>query len=184
MPRSTQCTPLHRSWQTSSSIFGAMTFTDATMFPFRRYQMPVQRTAIFHYSFQHLPELNNTSHSKTFCFCLMLCTLWSCGIRREIAVMPHEKRKENTAKHRLEKTKIGIAREHAASRPNLLEVPADHKVFVKRRCNFVPARRHPVDQLDGGPPAGSRRIARKEGALKLVQLSLFPPHPPSATDLW
>ena len=61
--------------------------------------------------------------------------------------------------HLFEKTKIGSARKHAALRPNPLETPAGHKVFVKRRCNFAPARRHPVDQLDGGrqlDPEGSR----------------------------
>ena len=74
--------------------------------------------------------------------------------------------------HHLEKTKIGSARKHATSRPNLLEVPADHKVFVKRRCNFVPARRHPVDQLDGGrqlDPEGSREkccISGKNAAFR------------------
>ena len=52
--------------------------------------------------------------------------------------------------HLFEKTKNGSARKRSASRPNLLETPAGHKGFVKRRCNFVPARRRPVDQLDGG----------------------------------
>ena len=74
-----------------------------------------------------------------------------------------------------EKTKIDSARKRSASRPNLLETPAGHEVFVKRRYCFAPARRRPIDQLDWGSPAGSRRIARKDGVSKLVQLSLFPP---------
>ena len=76
-----------------------------------------------------------------------------------------------------EKTKFGSARKHAASRPNLLEVPADHKVFVKRRCNFAPARRHPVDQLDGGrqlDPEGSRE--KKEFKIGPIE-----PVPPQTT---
>ena len=77
--------------------------------------------------------------------------------------------------HMFEKTKIGSARERSAPRPNLLETPAGHEVFVKRRYCFAPARRRPIDQLDWGSPAGSRRIARKDGVSKLVQLSLFPP---------
>ena len=75
--------------------------------------------------------------------------------------------------HLFEKTKIGSARKHAALRPNPLETPAGHKVFVKRRCNFAPARRHPVDQLDGGrqlDPEGSRE--KKEFK---IGPGLFPP---------
>ena len=84
-------------------------------------------------------------------------------------------RDEKGKVHMFEKTKIGSARERSASRPNLLETPAGHEVFVKRRYCFAPARRRPIDQLDWGSPAGSRRIARKDGVSKLVQLSLFPP---------
>ena len=61
--------------------------------------------------------------------------------------------------HFLEKTKIGSARKRSATKPNLLETPAGHEMFVKRRYNFAPARRRPVDQLDGGrqlDPEGSR----------------------------
>ena len=79
--------------------------------------------------------------------------------------------------HHIEKTKIGSAREHAASRPNPLEIPADHEMFVKRRCNFVPARRHPVDQLDGGrqlDPEGSRE--KKE-----FKIGPIKPVPPQTT---
>ena len=79
--------------------------------------------------------------------------------------------------HFLEKTKIGSARKHAASRPNPLETPAGHKVFVKRRCNFAPARRHPVDQLDGGrqlDPEGSRE--KKEFKIGPIE-----PVPPQTT---
>ena len=77
--------------------------------------------------------------------------------------------------HFLEKTKIGSAQKHAALRPNPLETPAGHKVFVKRRCNFAPARRHPVDQLDGGrqlDPEGSRE--KKE--FKIGPIEPVPPH--------
>ena len=77
--------------------------------------------------------------------------------------------------HLFEKTKIGSARKHAALRPNPLETPAGHKVFVKRRCNFAPARRHPVDQLDGGrqlDPEGSRE--KKE--FKIGPIEPVPPH--------
>ena len=77
--------------------------------------------------------------------------------------------------HLFEKTKIGSARKHAALRPNLLETSAGHKVFVKRRCNFAPARRHPVDQLDGGrqlDPEGSRE--KKE--FKIGPIEPVPPH--------
>ena len=77
--------------------------------------------------------------------------------------------------HMFEKTKIGSARERSAPRPNLLETPAGHEVFVKRRYCFAPARRRPIDQLDWGSPAGSRRIARKDGVSNLVQMRLFPP---------
>ena len=77
--------------------------------------------------------------------------------------------------HKLEKTKTGSARKRSASRPNLLETPAGHEVFVKRRYCFAPARRRPIDQLDWGSPAGSRRIARKDGVSNLVQMRLFPP---------
>jgi hypothetical protein len=80
--------------------------------------------------------------------------------------------------HLFEKTKIGSARKRSATKPNLLETPAGHEVFVKRRYCFAPARRRPIDQLDWGSPAESRRIARKDGVSKLVQLSLFPPIPP------
>ena len=76
----------------------------------------------------------------------------------------------------LEKTKIGSAQKHAALRPNPLETPAGHKVFVKRRCNFAPARRHPVDQLDGGrqlDPEGSRE--KKE--FKIGPIEPVPPQP-------
>ena len=79
--------------------------------------------------------------------------------------------------HFLEKTKIGSARKHAALRPNPLETPAGHKVFVKRRCNFAPARRHPVDQLDGGrqlDPEGSRE--KKEFKIGPIE-----PVPPQTT---
>ena len=58
-----------------------------------------------------------------------------------------------------EKTKAGSARKRSAPRPNLLDAPAGHEVFVKRRYCFAPARRRPVDQLDGGrqlDPEGSR----------------------------
>ena len=82
----------------------------------------------------------------------------------------------------LEKTKIGSAQKHAALRPNPLETPAGHKVFVKRRCNFAPARRHPVDQLDGGrqlDPEGSREKKEfKIGPIRPVP----PPNHPSASD--
>ena len=57
------------------------------------------------------------------------------------------------------KTKTGSARKRSAPRPNLLDAPAGHEVFVKRRYCFAPARRRPVDQLDGGrqlDPEGSR----------------------------
>ena len=77
----------------------------------------------------------------------------------------------------LEKTKIGSAQKHAALRPNPLETPAGHKVFVKRRCNFAPARRHPVDQLDGGrqlDPEGSRE--KKEFKIGPIR-----PVPPQTT---
>ena len=77
--------------------------------------------------------------------------------------------------HLFEKTKNGSVRERSASKPNLLETPAGHEVFVKRRYCFAPARRHPIDQLDWGSPAGSRRIARKDGVSNLVQMRLFPP---------
>ena len=77
--------------------------------------------------------------------------------------------------HKLEKTKTGSARKRSATKPNLLETPAGHEVFVKRRYCFAPARRRPIDQLDWGSPAGSRRIARKDGVSNLVQMRLFPP---------
>ena len=77
--------------------------------------------------------------------------------------------------HKLEKTKTGSARKRSAPRPNLLETPAGHEVFVKRRYCFAPARRRPIDQLDWGSPAGSRRIARKDGVSNLVQMRLIPP---------
>ena len=76
-----------------------------------------------------------------------------------------------------EKTKFGSARKHAASRPNLLETPAGHEMFVKRRYNFAPARRRPVDQLDGGrqlDPEGSRE--KKEFKIGPIE-----PVPPQTT---
>ena len=82
----------------------------------------------------------------------------------------------------LEKTKIDSAQKHAALRPNPLETPAGHKVFVKRRCNFAPARRHPVDQLDGGrqlDPEGSRE---KKEFQNWSNWACSPPNHPSATD--
>ena len=57
-------------------------------------------------------------------------------------------RDEKGKVHMFEKTKIGSARERSASRPHLLETPAGHEVFVKRRYCFAPARRRPIDQLD------------------------------------
>ena len=76
--------------------------------------------------------------------------------------------------HKFEKTKTGSARKRSASRPNLLETPAGHEVFVKRRYNFAPARRRPIDQLDGGrqlDPEGSRE--KKE--LKIGPIEPVPP---------
>ena len=84
-------------------------------------------------------------------------------------------RDEKDNVHLFEKTKIGSARERSASRPNLLETPAGHEVFVKRRYCFAPARRRPLDHLEWGSPAGSRRFARKDGVSNLVQMRLFPP---------
>ena len=77
--------------------------------------------------------------------------------------------------HLLEKTKIGSARKRAALRPNLLEAPAGHKVFVKRRCNFAPARRHPVDQLDGGRQLDPEE-SREKKELKIGPIEPVPPH--------
>ena len=91
--------------------------------------------------------------------------------RRSVILLRDEKDKM----HLFEKTKIGSARKRSASRPNLLETPAGHEVFVIRRYCFAPARRRPIDQLDWGSPAGSRRIARKDGVSNLVQMRLFPP---------
>ena len=56
-----------------------------------------------------------------------------------------------------------------------MEVPADHKVFVKRRCNFVPARRHPVDQLDGGRQLDPEE-SREKKELKIGPIEPVPPH--------
>ena len=49
------------------------------------------------------------------------------------------------SRHR--KGKTDSARGYATSSSNRLEIPADHRMFVKKRYCFVPARRHPFDHL-------------------------------------
>ena len=106
---------------------------------------------------------------------MVLRTSWPCGSIDKTTLYLIDSGMENVRCSLFEKTKTGSARKRSAPRPNLLDAPAGHEVFVKRRYCFAPARRRPIDQLDWGSPAESRRIARKDGVSKLVQLPV-PPH--------
>ena len=125
-----------------------------------RSRMSVRRTTILLCSFPPLPNRQNPLFvSGQSHFQMVLRTSWPCGSNEKTTLYLFDSGMENVRCNLFEKTKIGSARRHAASRPNLLETPAGHEVFVKRRYNFAPARRRPIDQLDGGrqlDPEGSR----------------------------